>query len=631
MSPPDNVQLVGAIIAKRYRLDRVVGRGGFAVVYQAHHLTLDTRVALKILNLVIPNEPSRRDKEILRFTDEARILARLRHPGIVAVSDAGVESSSGGELLPWIALEWCDGGTLADELRGRAGAPFSAAEAWSVVRAVALAVGDAHAASVAHRDLKPSNVMLARSAKGFEPRVVDFGIAKVFEAGLSGEEAATRGTLLCSPDYAAPEQIVGGATGPWTDIHALGLLLTELCVGRPPYSFTGAGPVAGTRPTPRAFGVDVGELEAVIARAVSLLPSDRFEDVEQLVAAGDELSLGEAPIRAPGGSLALDTTALQRPHEDTPARAPTEQATVLSRRAGPRGGAPTLFWPWVTGLGGLAVGVFLGALLTQKDSPARPIAPRPPSSATGVASSSSLEPTRRRLSDLDERSFQQRVAALGHPLKGAALSVGPELSSHVTLVAATGLATVFLVSVDSARLALKEADLHDYLLRRAHESDAPGMAFAIDGARALVVSAADDRSALELLDAVLGDLIVAQRGSRANPSPPPDGSSLEKLDLEELLTRVRRAGGQTESAARGGAGTFQLAVRRGPFDFMRVYYFRDAGVEQIAAVTKGFTGSVLVAVKGEAALGFAGSPALVEELGPIIVTGLDAQLRRPKR
>ncbi len=311
----------GTVVARRYRVDRVIGSGGFAVVYRAHHLSLDAPVALKVLRLGIGDSAERRERELERFVEEARILARFRHPGIVGVIDAGIEASAAmAAPFPWMALEWCEGATLAAEVGRRRGVALSPQEAWWIVRAVALAVGEAHAAGVVHRDLKPANVMLVRGKEGVEPRVLDFGIAKVIEASKLESDAATQGTLVCSPAYAAPEQVVGGVTGPWTDIHALGIIMTELLCCRAPYDVTGAGPIAALRPTPAAHGVDVGALEPVLSRAVALTPGDRFDDVASFIAAVDEAVGPPAPV-----------------HLSTPPSGPEPRSSPSTGRAGPAG------------------------------------------------------------------------------------------------------------------------------------------------------------------------------------------------------------------------------------------------------------------------------------------------------
>src|SRR5262249_43443060 len=141
-----------------------------------------------------------------------------------------------------------------------------------------------------HRDLKPSNVMLARRADGkLVPRIIDFGIAKVFEPG----EGTTSGNTLTgtqrrfTPAYAAPEQLAGVRTGPWTDVHAIALLFCEIVTGKMPYGAgkNVLGAIDPERPTPKRLGVDVGAFEEVLARAMALRPTDRHRDAGELLKA----------------------------------------------------------------------------------------------------------------------------------------------------------------------------------------------------------------------------------------------------------------------------------------------------------------------------------------------------------
>jgi serine/threonine-protein kinase len=145
----------------------------------------------------------------------------------------------------------------------------------------------AHEASVVHRDIKPANVMLARGAGGeLVPRVIDFGVAKVFEGGDPSLQTATRSSGKYTPAYAAPEQLAGVRSGPYTDVHAIGLLFYELATGRQPFDGGSAlGNVDPERPTPARAGVDVGAFEPVIAKAVALRPADRYPDARALARA----------------------------------------------------------------------------------------------------------------------------------------------------------------------------------------------------------------------------------------------------------------------------------------------------------------------------------------------------------
>jgi serine/threonine-protein kinase len=163
----------------------------------------------------------------------------------------------------------------------------------ALIRPVLDAVAYAHSKQVVHRDLKPSNIMLSRAQGRTVVKVLDFGVSKVVDDDVipDSEHSQTRGpTHAFSRAYAAPEQVAGGRTGPWTDIHALGLLLMELLTDEPPYPSSEPTELyelvfRAERPSPARCGVDVGPWQAIIERAVSLKPSRRFSDVTELAAA----------------------------------------------------------------------------------------------------------------------------------------------------------------------------------------------------------------------------------------------------------------------------------------------------------------------------------------------------------
>jgi serine/threonine protein kinase len=314
----DDLGLVGACLDGRYRLERAVARGGFAVVYRATHGALDRSVAVKVLH------PARAGaeadaREIAQR--EARLIARLEHPAIVRVLDVGVADTARGPAA-WMAMEWLDGRTLAAELRAQRGqGPRSPAASLARLAPAFEAIAHAHAQGVSHRDLKPANLfVLDRPGTPGDPgiRVLDFGIAKEAppEDVAGGFTTTASAVSAFSLPYASPEQLSRTRTGPWTDVHALALMLTELLIDRA--VFVADDPMvlhqqvlAPVRPTPARFGVDVGAWEPVLARALSLRPADRFAD------AGAFLAALRASVPERTHALEPDTTRPQHP-----ARAP---------------------------------------------------------------------------------------------------------------------------------------------------------------------------------------------------------------------------------------------------------------------------------------------------------------------
>jgi serine/threonine protein kinase len=304
---------VGIRLDGKYDVHSVVAEGGFGVVYRATHRTLQKPVAIKVLKTP-PSLPDSSRKEFIdKFVFEARTIARLEHPGIVRILDFGGGLLPSGGAAPWIVLEWIDGQPLdavLDSRRGRGG--LAPTDALALLRPVFEALAVAHDEGVAHRDLKPANVMLARTRQGIEPKLLDFGIAKemandeAFPSGATATRTVLRAFTLA---YASPEQLGGTRTGPWTDVHALALLLVEALTDFPPLNgednttltIDALSPV---RPTPAKCGLDVGSWEPVIARALALRPTERFQNAREFLAALDS----SLPARAEWRDAALGTT-----------------------------------------------------------------------------------------------------------------------------------------------------------------------------------------------------------------------------------------------------------------------------------------------------------------------------------
>ena len=222
--PPGGVRLAALPTAELpnipgYEVQEELGRGGVGVVYRARHLRLDRPVALKMLLA----GPFARPEERERFRREAQALAALRHPNVVQVHDFG---ELGG--LPYFAMEYVEGGSLAQRL---AGTPLPPREAAALAATLAEAVEAAHRSGIVHRDLKPANVLLTAAGT---PKIGDFGLARRLDGGAG---ATLTGTALGTPSYMAPEQARGEtrAIGPAVDVYALGAILYETLTGRPPF------------------------------------------------------------------------------------------------------------------------------------------------------------------------------------------------------------------------------------------------------------------------------------------------------------------------------------------------------------------------------------------------------------
>ena len=299
--------LVGRTLADKYEVERFVARGGFGSVYYARHIELDAPVAIKVLMVPDRYEGELRAEFLDGFRLEARTLAALAHPAIARVLDYGSVSIASGET-PWMALDWIEGRTLEADLEARPDVGRSPAEALELLRPAFDALSCAHEAGIAHRDIKPANMMLVKARRGEAGlRVLDFGIAKVMEADEqpgSGQTATQTGGSSYSLLYAAPEQLSRARTGPWTDVHALALVLVEMLMGHRAYRSVDTVAIYSDildreRPTPGRFGVDVGPWEPVLARALALRPMDRYPNADELLSALESsLSLAEAAWRS---------------------------------------------------------------------------------------------------------------------------------------------------------------------------------------------------------------------------------------------------------------------------------------------------------------------------------------------
>ena len=281
----------GEVLEKRFRIVRLIARGGMGEVYEALDMVLGTRVALKTLRVEQASSP----RALERFRQELLLARKIGHPNVCRVFELHVGGPSEPPLF--IAMEYLEGETLAERLE-REG-PLPEAAALEIVRQVAAALSAAHAEGVVHRDLKARNVMLVPVAGGGERAVVtDFGIARALDAVANPR--ATWDGPVGTPAYMAPEQLTGGVVTPATDIYGLGVLMYELTTGQLPFAGDTPQEVASERarsppPEPRRVAAELSDRWNQTTRwCLSTEPAQRPQSAELVIQA----LLGE---RAVGG------------------------------------------------------------------------------------------------------------------------------------------------------------------------------------------------------------------------------------------------------------------------------------------------------------------------------------------
>jgi beta-lactam-binding protein with PASTA domain/serine/threonine protein kinase len=225
--------LLGSLIDGRYRIRGRVARGGMATVYTATDERLERTVALKIIHPTQARDAHVQLASFLeRFTDEAKTIARLTHPNVVAVYDQGTHAG-----LPYLVMEYVRGRTLREVLAERR--RLNPDEALAILEQMLAAIAAAHRGGLVHRDVKPENVLVAEAPSGGSGnlidsvvKVADFGLARAVEASADED---TGGQLMATAAYVAPELVTDGHADPRTDVYAAGIVLFEMLTGRVPY------------------------------------------------------------------------------------------------------------------------------------------------------------------------------------------------------------------------------------------------------------------------------------------------------------------------------------------------------------------------------------------------------------
>jgi serine/threonine-protein kinase len=303
---PSSDPFIGRVLDGRYRIESRIARGGMAGVYEATDLRLDRTIAIKIMHAGLGDD----EAFAARFVREARAAARLSHPNVVAVYDQGEDDGT-----VFLVMELVSGHTLRDTITKES--PMPAGRALALMEPVLSALGSAHRAGLIHRDIKPENVLIADDGR---VKVADFGLAKAISADT--QHTATKGVLIGTVSYLAPELVVEGRADARADVYAAGVVLFELLTGTKPHEGETPIQVAYKHvhhdvPPPSSLVPDLpAYVDALVARATAREPGLRPADasvllhqvhrVSHALAAGvrddPELTQDLAPMLVGGGT-----------------------------------------------------------------------------------------------------------------------------------------------------------------------------------------------------------------------------------------------------------------------------------------------------------------------------------------
>ncbi len=314
----------------KYQVVRLLGRGGMASVYEAVDPLLDRHVAIKVIHPHLAEEKNFG----IRFSQEARLVASLRHPHIIRLHDFDILNGQ-----PFMVMEFLDGGSLKDRLDSlrQKGLAYQLGAANQILQALASALHYAHEQGAVHRDIKPANVLFTRQN---EPVVTDFGIAKILHESV---QISLTGGVIGTPVYMSPEQAAGLPVDGQSDQYSLAVMMYEMMVGRAPFLGDSATAILmshinETPPPPRKFNQNLpAAAEKVLLRALSKKPAARYANVLDFAHAMDAALHGASPQPATTGSLA---NTIQNTHVEQNRVSTVAPQAVPGRPAGAQTAAP---------------------------------------------------------------------------------------------------------------------------------------------------------------------------------------------------------------------------------------------------------------------------------------------------
>ena len=333
--PSRSDSLIGLVLADRFRLDRLIGTGGMATVYEAADLALGRTVALKLFRMDTADDagPQRQSGEVM-------VLASLNHFALVTLFDAGTEHVDG-VTRSFIVMEYVDGSDLRSRINDGAVAP---AEVARMGADLAEALHYVHARGIIHRDIKPANVLLAPSdfpGRVSHAKLADFGIARLFDA----THLTKTGAVLGTAGYLSPEQALGQPIGPPSDVYSLGLVLLESLTGTRSYPGTAIESAMARLQRQPEIPEELGaEWGAVLAGMTARDPAERLSSADAAVRLRDLVPAGSA-----GAGPGPDPASADAPTELLTAAAEGTAATTLLPAATAEGTAATKLFPAATG------------------------------------------------------------------------------------------------------------------------------------------------------------------------------------------------------------------------------------------------------------------------------------------
>lgn len=302
MSSPRPAYDPRVVVAGKYVLDDELGAGGMGIVYRAYQIDPPRPVAIKFLHKVLARDP----RIVARFRDEALTASRLDHPSSVAVLDHGEDADG----TPYLVMEYVSGRTLRQIVDD---GPLDMDRAIRITQQILGALTCAHAHGIVHSDVKTENVLVAQTAAGELVKLVDFGLARVIMSYDGDASESTEAHIAGTPEYMAPEVIVGGTPSPASDIYAVGVILHEMLTGTTP--FGGGKPMdifarhvldPMVPPSLRFPQLDIPRpLEEVIERALAKEPAERFSDAAAFAEALGQLDATHARAPLPEASRAV--------------------------------------------------------------------------------------------------------------------------------------------------------------------------------------------------------------------------------------------------------------------------------------------------------------------------------------